>query len=101
MDALTIFLKLAREAFEQAGAPPEAVHAALAEAEARARAALGGGHHHISRWPAVSTKARVVELVGQGLPNALISERLGITPRHVRRIISQLRIVRPDEAELP
>lgn len=101
MDALAIFLKLVREAMEQTGAPPDAVQEALTVAEARARSSLGGGHHHISRWPAVSTKARVVELVGQGLPNALISERLGITPRHVRRIISQLRIVRPDEAELP
>lgn len=97
MDALTIFLKLAREAFEQAGAPPEAVHAALAEAEARARAALGGGHHHISRWPAVSTKARIVELAGQGVPNAVISERLGVSGRYVRRIVSQLRIVAADQ----
>ncbi len=93
MDALTVFLKLVRDAFEQAGAPPEAVQAALAEAEARARATLGGASHHISRWSAVSTKARVIELVGQGVPNAVISERLGISDRYVRRIVSQLRIV--------
>lgn len=97
MDALSIFLKLVREAFEQAGASPDAVQAALAEAETRARASLGGTQHHISRWPAVSTKARVIELAEQGLPNTVISERLGITKRHVRRIISQLRIVQDVE----
>ena len=94
MDALAIFLKLVREAFEQSGAAPDTVHAALAEAEQRARSTLGGSFHHISRVPAVSTKARVIELAQEGLPNAVISERLGISDRYVRRIVSQLRIER-------
>jgi methylphosphotriester-DNA--protein-cysteine methyltransferase len=96
MDALAIFLKLVREAVEASGAPPDAFQEALISAEARARSALGGSHHHISRWPAVSTKARVIELAQQKLPNAVIAERLGVTDRYVRRIVSQLRIVSHD-----
>lgn len=91
MDALTIVLKLVREAAEAKGLPPAGVHEALAAAEARARAALGGGMHHFSRAPATNTKARVIALAEQGLPNAVISERLGISDRYVRRIVSQLR----------
>jgi hypothetical protein len=93
MDALAIFLRLVREAIEDSGAPPDAFHAALAEAEQRARASLGGSFHHISRVPPITTKARVIELAQEGLPNAVISERLGISDRYVRRIVSQLRTV--------
>ena len=96
MDALAIFLKLVREAIEASGAPPGSMQDALAAAEQKARASLGGHMHHISRVPAVSTKARVIELAVEGLPNAVISERLGISDRYVRRIVSQLRIVTPE-----
>lgn len=97
MDALAIILKLVSDAIEASGAPPDALQDALSHAEARARSTLGGSMHHISRVPAVTTKARVIELAEKGLPNAVISERLGITPRHVRRIINQLRIVSADD----
>ncbi|KQY83663.1 helix-turn-helix domain-containing protein [Pelomonas sp. Root1444] len=97
MDALAIFLKLVREAIEASGAPADTLHDALANAEQRARSTLGGSMHHISRVPAISTKARVIELAQQNLPNAVISERLGISDRYVRRIVSQLRIVSPEQ----
>lgn len=96
MDALAIFLRMVREAIEASGAPPDQLQEWLATAEVRARSTLGGAHHHISRWPAVSTKARVIELAQQKLPNAVIAERLGVTDRYVRRIVSQLRIVSLD-----
>ena len=96
MDALAIFLKLVREAIEASGAPPDTLQDALVSAEQRARSTLGGHMHHISRTAFVTTKARVIELAGEGLPNAIISERLGISDRYVRRIVSQLRIVSPE-----
>lgn len=96
MDALAIFLKLVREAIEASGAPPDCLQDALASAEQRARSTLGGHMHHISRVASVTTKARVIELAVEGLPNAVISERLGISDRYVRRIVSQLRIVNPE-----
>lgn len=97
MDALSIFLKFVREAAEASGAPPDALQDALIAAEQRARSTLGGAFHHISRLPATTTKARVIELAGQGLPNGVISERLGISDRYVRRIVSQLRVITPDQ----
>ena len=97
MDALAIFLKLVAEAIEASGAPPGSMRDALASAEQKARSSLGGHMHHISRVASVSTKARVIELAVEGLPNAVISERLGISDRYVRRIVSQLRFLSPTE----
>jgi DNA-binding NarL/FixJ family response regulator len=96
MDALAIILRIVRETIEASGVPPDPVQTALVEAERRARGSLGGHFHHISRVPDLPTKARIVELAEQGLPNALISERLNVSDRYVRRVVSQLRLIRPD-----
>lgn len=92
MDALAIILCQVRKAIEATGAPPDPLQDALNEAERVCRRALGGGTHHISRAPSASTKARIIELASKGVPNATISERLGVTDRYVRRIVSDLRI---------
>lgn len=91
MDALAIILCQVRKAIEASGVPPDPLQDALIEAERVCRGALGGGMHHISRAPSASTKARIIELAAQGLPNGTISERLGVTDRYVRRIVSQVR----------
>lgn len=90
MDVLTLILRTVRTTIEGTGAPPDALQDALEAAERRLRGSLGGSQHHISRLP--STKARVAELAEQGLTPQQISERLGISDRHVRRVISMLRI---------
>lgn len=92
MDALAIILRTVTQIHEaKAGQSPEALQPILEEAERQLRSSLGGGFHHISRLPDVPTKARIVALAGQGVPNAAISERLGVSDRYVRRIVSQLR----------
>lgn len=92
MDALALILRTVRQVLEATGAPPDPLQDALVEAERRCRSSLGGNHHHISRAPSASTKARIIELAEQQLDNATIAQRLGVTDRYVRRIVSQLRI---------
>lgn len=92
MDALSIILHQVRKAIEATGAAPDPLQDALVEAERVCRRSLGGGMHPISRVPSATTKARIIELAVQGLPNATISQRLGVTDRYVRRIVSDLRI---------
>lgn len=89
MDVLTLILRTVRATIEGTGAPPDALQDALDDAERRLRGSLGGGQHHISRIP--STKARIVELADQGLTPQQISERLGVTDRYVRKVVSLLR----------
>lgn len=96
MDALALILRQVRLAIEATGVPPDPLQQALDDAERACRSSLGGSFHHISRAPSVSTKARVAQLANQGLANAEISERTGVSKRHVRRIISQLRIRHPE-----
>lgn len=92
MDALTIILRTVRQLLEeQAATRRQPVASTLEEAERRLRGSLGGGFHHISRASEPPTKALIVALSEQGLPNATISERLGVSDRYVRRIVSQLR----------
>lgn len=92
MDALAIILRTVSQIVEsKAGQPADGLQSSLDEAERQLRASLGGGFHHISRLPEVPTKARIVALAEQGLPNTTISERLGVSDRYVRRIVSQLR----------
>lgn len=93
MDVLAIILQTVRQQIEATGAPPDALQDALASAERRLRGSLGGATHHISRAPQVSTKARILQLAeaDQALGTAQISERLGVSSRHVRRVLSMLR----------
>lgn len=91
MDILTIILRTVRETIQASGAPPDALQSALEDAERSLRSSLGGNMHHISRAPHVSTKARVVQLADSGLAATQISERLGISDRHVRRVLQSLR----------
>lgn len=89
MDVLTLILRTVRTSIEGTGVPPDALQDAIADAERRLRGSIGGAQHHISRLP--STKARICELAAQGLTPQQISARLGVTDRHVRRIVSMLR----------
>lgn len=89
MDILTIILRTVRQTVESTGVPPDAVQTALDDAERRLRSTLGGSAHHISRIP--STKARIVELSQQGLTAQQISQRLGVTDRYVRRVVTLIR----------
>jgi len=91
MDVLTIILRTVREAIQATGAPPDPLQTALEEAERRLRSSVGGAMHHISRAPHVPTKARVAQLSESGLAAPQISERLGISDRHVRRVLQSLR----------
>lgn len=91
MDALAIILRQVRAAIEASGVPPAPLQGALQEAERLCRSSLGGAFHHISRVPGPSTKARIIELAEQRLDNATIAQRLGVSDRYVRRIVSQLR----------
>lgn len=92
MDALALILRQVRLAIEATGAAPDPLQDALDAAERNCRASLGGSFHHISRAPSASTKARIIELAAQQLDNATIAQRLGVSDRYVRRIVSQLRI---------
>jgi len=89
MDVLTIILRTVRASIEGSGAPPDALQDAIDEAESKLRRTLGGSQHHISRIP--STKARIVELAEQGLTPQQIRDRLGVTDRYVRKVISLMR----------
>lgn len=89
MDVLTIILRTVRASIEGSGAPPDALQDAIDEAESKLRRTLGGSQHHISRIP--STKARIVELAEQGLTPQQIRDRLGVTDRYVRKVISLIR----------
>lgn len=91
MDILTIILRTVREAIQATGAPPDPLQAALEDAERRLRSSVGGAMHHISRAPQITTKVRVVQLAESGLAASQISERLGISDRHVRRVLQTLR----------
>lgn len=92
MDALSLILRTVRLAIDATDAPSSPLQDALVEAERQCRNSLGGGCHHISRAPSASTKARIIELAEQRLDNATIAQRVGVTDRYVRRIVSQLRI---------
>lgn len=94
MDALALILRQVRLAIEATGVPPDPLQHALAEAERACRSSLGGAFHHISRAPSATTKARIIELAAQQLDNATIAQRLGVSDRYVRRVVSQLRIDR-------
>ena len=89
MDVLTLFVRTVREAIRATGAPPDALQDALDNAETQLRRSVGGGLHHISRVPPI--KARVAKLAESGLGTAQISEQLGISDRHVRRVLQMLR----------
>lgn len=92
MDALSLILRTIRETIESTGAPPDALQSSLEESERLLRSRMGGSMHHISRLPQISTKRRVIELADQGLSSAQISQRLGITDRHARRVVRMLRV---------
>lgn len=96
MDALCIILRTVREAIQATGAPPDPVQAALEDAERSLRRSLGGALHHISRAPELSTKARIGQLIADGLAPSQIVERLGVSDRYVRKVREQLR--RADQA---
>ena len=91
MDALALILRAVREAIEASGAPPDALQDHLQEAERVLRGRLGGGVHYIHRVQHVSTKQRVIELAEQGLSSTQIAERLGISDRWARKVVSLLR----------
>lgn len=92
MDVLSIILRTVLDTIHTSGAPPDALQQHLAEAERRLRSSLGGAVHHISRAPQVSTKARIAELAASGLRTPQISERLGVSDRYVRRVLSLVRV---------
>lgn len=93
MDVLSIILRTVLDTIQASGAPPDQVQHMLSEAERRLRSSLGGTCHHISRAPPpASTKARIAELSATGLRAQQISQRLGVSDRYVRRVVSMLRI---------
>lgn len=89
MDVLTLFVRTVREAIQATGVPPDALQDALDDAESQLRRSMGGGLHHISRVPPI--KAQVAKLAESGLGTAQISVQLGISDRHVRRVLQMLR----------
>lgn len=91
VDALAIIMRAVREAIQATGAPPDPLQDALAEAERVLRRSLGGGMHHISRLPQVSTRARIIELAQAGLPNPVIAQRLQVDGSYVRRVTRWMR----------
>lgn len=91
MDALSVILRAVRDAIEASGAPPDALQDRLHDAERALRGRLGGGMHYIHRVQHVSTKQRVIELAEQGLTSTQIAERLGISDRWARKVVSLLR----------
>lgn len=91
MDILTVILRHVREAIEQTGSPPDSLQDALAEVEHKLRRSVGGAVHHISRVQQVPAKVRVLELHGQGLTPQQISERIGVTDRYARMVISAVK----------
>lgn len=98
MDVLSIILRTVLDTIQASGAPPDQVQQMLSEAERRLRSSLGGAFHHISRAPpAASTKARIAELAATGLRAQQISQRLGVSDRYVRRVVSLLRIDPADD----
>jgi hypothetical protein len=90
MDVLTLILRTVRQTIEASGAPPDALQDWLADAECSVRRSFGGATHHISRLPHVPNKARIIDLAAEGLKTQQISERVGVTPQYVRRVLSQL-----------
>jgi hypothetical protein len=90
MDTLTLILRTVRAQIEATGVPPDRLQDALGAAERKLRAGLGGGVHLISRTPELPTAERVAQLAPV-LTTRQISERLGISERHARRVITQLR----------
>lgn len=91
MDALSVILRAVRDAIEASGAPPDALQDRLHDAERALRGRLGGGMHYINRVQPVPTKVRVIELAEQGLSSTQIAERLGISDRWARKVVSLLR----------
>lgn len=91
MDALSVILRAVRDAIEASGAPPDALQDRLHDAERALRGRLGGGMHYINRVQSVPTKVRVIELAEQGLSSTQIAERLGISDRWARKVVSLLR----------
>lgn len=104
MDLFTIILRLMVRNIRAMQVPPDALQDALAGNDERlkeviceavlseeipVRRSFGGSQHHISRIP--STKARIVELAEAGLTPQQISERLGVTDRYVRKVVSLMR----------
>lgn len=94
MDIITNIMRIVRETIQASGAPPDLLQDALAEAEARSRRALGGAMHYAGRVPQQPTKTRIIELAetAPDLTPRQIGDRLGVSDRYVRRVISQLRI---------
>lgn len=88
MDILSLILRSVREQIEALGVPPDPLQEALLEAEMTLRRSLGGAQHHISRLP--STKARILDLVSEGLTPQQISQRLGVTDRYVRKVAAMV-----------
>ncbi len=91
MDALSVVLRVVRESIEASGAPPDALQDVLREVEHKLCSRLGGGMHYFSRVQQVPTKVRIIELAEQGLTSTEISERLGISYRWARKVVSLLR----------
>jgi AraC-like DNA-binding protein len=90
MDTLTIILRTIRREIEATGVPPDSLQDALTRAERTVRGSLGGGFHLITRAPDPSTAERIAQLA-PALSTKQISERLGVSDRHVRRVIAMLR----------
>lgn len=94
MDVLTIILRTVREAIHATGAPPDPLQTALEEAERLLRRRVGGTMHHISRSPEAPTKSQIIDLAADLTPQQ-IAGRLGVSDRYVRRVLQQLRDIKP------
>lgn len=91
MDVLSLIIRTVRQQIEATGVPPDSLQAALSEAERITRSSLGGAAHHISRVQPMPVKARIIDLLANGISPPTVSERLGVSESYVYRVQRTLR----------
>jgi hypothetical protein len=87
MDALDLFEKLAAERL--ASVPASVWPQTLDRIKREVRQQHAGDR---IRHEGPDTKRRISELADRGLPAPTIAVRLGVSDRHVRRVLQQLRV---------
>ncbi|MDP4300357.1 helix-turn-helix domain-containing protein [Leptothrix discophora] len=91
MDALTIILRTLQRELERRASPIDGLDEAIAQTDRAVRGAMGGALHLISRIPEPTKAERIAQLAATHTTRQ-IAERVGVSDRHVRRVISRLRL---------